>query len=129
MRLIVPLLAALSSAGLLAATAAEAQPGYTWTLYENPTSLALANEVPDTPQLAAVLECTRGSGKAKVSVYPPGGSRATPVVGEFATGDPAFVEFVRTGKLNLKTEAGTGAIAMDAQHLRKLERFTRLCGA
>lgn len=124
MRLIAPLLAALS----LASTAALAQPGWTWTLYENRTSLALANEIPDTDSLAAVLECTPGSGQAKVSIYPAGRS-SSPVVGEYKTTDAAFVAFVTTGKLSLKTDAGSGEIAMDAPHRPKLERFSQLCGA
>ncbi len=129
MRLIVPLIAALSLASTLSPTLAFARPGWTWTLYEDRTSLALANEIPDTQNLAAVLECTPGSGQAKVSVFPPGGSRTTPVVAEYRTTDAAFVAFVQSGKLSLKTEAGTGEIAMDAAHRAKLWRFSRLCGA
>ena len=129
MRLIVPLIAALSLACALFPTIASARPGWTWTLYEGRTSLALANEIPDTTNLAAVLECTPGSGEAKVSIFPPGGSRTTPVVGSYQTTDAAFVAFVRSGKLSLKTEAGTGEIAMDAVHRNKLWRFSRLCGA
>lgn len=129
MRLIVPLIAALSLASTLSPTLASARPGWTWTLYEDRASLALANEIPDTRNLAAVLECTPGSGRAKVSVFPPGGSRTTPVVAEYRTTDAAFVAFVRSGKLSLRTEAGTGEIAMDAVHRSKLWRFSRLCGA
>jgi hypothetical protein len=129
MRLIVPLIAALSLASVLSPTAALARPGWTWTLYEGRASLALANEVPDTSHLAAVIECTPGSGQAKVSVFPAGGSRTTPVVARYRTTDAAFVAFVRSGKLSLKTDAGTGEIAMDAVHRAKLWRFSRLCGA
>lgn len=124
MRLIVPLLAALS----LASTAVSAQAGWTWTLYEGRTSLALANEIPDTDSLAAVLECTPGSGQARVSIFP-SGKRTSPVVGQYKTTDAAFVAFVASGKLSLKTEAGSGEIAMDAPHLPKLARFSQLCGA
>lgn len=125
MRLIVPLMAALS----LASTAAVARPGWTWTLYEDRASLALANEIPDTTSLAAVLECAPGSGRAKVSIFPSGVPRSRPVVGEFQTTDPAFAAFVRSGRLSLRSEAGTGEIAMDAVHRSKLWRFARLCGA
>lgn len=124
MRLIVPLLAALS----LASTAVSAQAGWTWTLYEGRTSLALANEIPDTDSLAAVLECTPGSGQARVSIFP-SGKRTSPVVGQYKTTDAVFVAFVASGKLSLKTEAGSGEIAMDAPHLPKLARFSQLCGA
>jgi|GWRWMinimDraft_5_1066013.scaffolds.fasta_scaffold107978_1 hypothetical protein len=129
MRLIVPLIAALSLASALSPTLAFARPGWTWTLYEDRASLALANEIPDTRNLAAVLECTPGSGLARVSIFPAGGSRTTPVVGRYQTTDAAFVAFVRSGKLSLKTEAGSGEIAMDAVHRNKLWRFSRLCGA
>ena len=128
MRLIVPLIAALSLASTLSPTLAFARPGWTWTLYEDRASLALANEIPDTRNLAAVLECTPGSGQARISIFPAGGSRTTPVVARFQTTDAAFVAFVRSGKLSLKTEAGTGDIAMDAVHRAKLWRFARLCG-
>jgi hypothetical protein len=129
MRLIVPLIAALSLASMLSPTMAVARPGWTWTLYEGRASLALANEIPDTSNLAAVLECTPGSGEAKVSIFPAGGSRTTPVVARYQTTDPAFIAFVRSGKLSLRTEAGAGEIDMDAVHRAKLWRFSRLCGA
>jgi len=129
MRLIVPLLAALSLASTAAiAPQAWAQAGWTWTLYEDHTALALANEIPDTDSLAAVLECTPGSGQAKVSIFP-SGKRTSPVVGQYKTTDAAFVAFVASGKLSLKTEAGSGEIAMAAPHLPKLARFSQLCGA
>ena len=117
--------------GLMAcASTAAAQDLWTWTLYEDGGALALANEVPDTSKLAAVLECKPGDGVAKVSVFPnQGADRSPPVVGEMKTADAAFVSFVRTGKLSLKTDAGSGEIAMDPAHRAKLERFARLCGA
>ena len=43
--------------------------GWTWTLYEGEGPLVFANEIPDTPQLKATLECAPGSGVARVSVY------------------------------------------------------------
>ena len=112
----------------LCATGAQAQPLWTWTLYEDPGSLALANEVPDSEHLAAVLECKPGSGSAKVSVFPKGDGVA-PVVQDFRTVDPAFAEFVKTGKLSFRTDAGAGDIDMKSEHRPKLERFARLCGA
>ncbi|HYE42232.1 MAG TPA: hypothetical protein VEA15_02470 [Caulobacteraceae bacterium] len=118
----------IATAIALCASTARAQPLWTWTLYEDPASLALANEVPDTEQLAAVLECKPGSGAAKVSVFPKGDGVA-PVAQEFRTMDPAFAEFVKTGKLSFKTDGGAGDIEMKAEHRPKLERFARLCGA
>ena len=114
---------------LLCAGSVQAQPLWTWTLYEDPDALALANEVPDTSQLAAVLECKPGSGSAKVSVFPKGATSQRPVLRQFPTTDAAFVEFVKTGKLSFTAEGGSGEIAMDTEHRAKLERFARLCGA
>lgn len=105
-----------------------AQSLWTWTLYEDRGSLALANEIPDTAQLAAVLECKPGSGAAKVSVFPKGDGEDG-VVQTFATMDPAFADFVKTGKLNFKVDAGSGEIDMKPEHRSKLERFAQLCGA
>ena len=45
------------------------QGGFTWTLYEGEGPLVLAHEVPDTPQLEAVLECVPGSGVARLDLY------------------------------------------------------------
>lgn len=118
----------LATALWLCATAAQANGRWTWTLYEAPGSLALANEIPDTDSLAAVVECRPGSGLAKVSIFP-GARSDKPVTAEYRTVEPAFAAFVKSGKLSLQVEGGTGAIAMDAEHRQKLERFAMLCGA
>lgn len=102
---------------------------WTWTLYEDRASLALANEIPDSTSLAAVLECVPGSGDAKVSVFPGEGRSKTPVVQSFRTSDEPFVTFVRTGRLSFANESGKGEIFMGPEHRGKLVRFSRLCGA
>jgi len=122
-------IAVLLALALSAPATASAQDIWTWTLYENPGAVALANEVPDSAKLAAVLECQPGSGAAKVSIFPEGGRSRTPVTGEFKTSEAAFSAFVRSGRLSLRTQGGAGEIAMDAEHRPKLERFARLCGA
>ena len=62
MRWIVLTAIAVVGLGTAAPAASQPQAGrWTWTLYERGASLALANEIPDTPQLAAVLECTQMS--------------------------------------------------------------------
>ena len=122
--------AALGVLGLGVLGAGPALAGlWTWTLYENRASLALANEIPDSSSLAAVLECVPGSGDAKVSVFPAEGRSRNPVVGQFATSDAAFVQFVRTGRLSFRNESGSGEIFMGPEHRAKLVRFSRLCGA
>lgn len=44
---------------------------WVWSLYESGGSVVLANEVPDTTQLRATLECTPGEGMAVLSLYDP----------------------------------------------------------
>lgn len=117
----------IAAAIALCAAGAWAQPLWTWSLYEDPGSVALANEVPDTAQLSAVLECKAGSGLAKVSVFPKGdGMNAVSAV--YRTMDPAFAEFVKSGRLSFRNDAGAGEIEMKPEHRPKLERFARLCG-
>lgn len=128
MRLIVHL-AALAALGVLGLAGPAVAGLWTWTLYEDRTSLALANEIPDSTSLAAVLECVPGSGNAKVSIFPAEGRSRTPVVSQFSTSDAQFVAFVQTGRLSIKTEAGSGQIFMGPDHRSKLARFSRLCGA
>ncbi len=121
----------LIAALALSAAASPAAAGgrWTWTLYENPNSLALANEVPDSDSLAAVLECRPGSGRVKVSLFP-NRDGLKPVAAEYAATDAAFAAFVRTGKLELQNDIGAGEIAMKRrEHRDKLRRFATMCGA
>lgn len=60
------LIAAVTLAGL-------AQPAgaWVWSYYDGDGSVVLAREIPDTSHLSAVLECTPGSGVARLTVYGP----------------------------------------------------------
>ncbi|MBU1347265.1 MAG: hypothetical protein KKA16_09980 [Alphaproteobacteria bacterium] len=123
------------------------QGGWTWTLYED-DPLVLANEIPDTPQLRAVLECEPGSGVARVDLYDPrpgSAGIATIISGSAtATGEsevaadhrsvalrtdhPVFGQFVLTGGLDVAVGDRTQALKVETAHLAKLQRFAELCG-
>lgn len=125
---------------------ASLQGGFTWTLYEGDGPLVLAHEVPDTPQLSAVLECTPGSGVARLDLYGPGGASgiailssgpATATGQSWESGDhhsvalradhPVFGEFVVTGTLDVAVAGHRQAVAVGPAHLAKLRRFAELC--
>lgn len=120
---------------------------WTWTLYEGQGPVVLANEVPDTPQLKATLECTPGSGVARVSVYggPLGAGIATVTSGEgqaqteavagrggklslaIRTDHPVFGQFVSSGAIAVAVGDQHQDIAVEPAHLAKLRRFADLC--
>jgi hypothetical protein len=124
---------------------------WTWTLYEGEGPVVLANEVPDTPQLKATLECTPGSGVARVSVYTSslGAGIATVTSGEgpaqaqaqteaqagrdgklslaLRTDHPVFGQFVSSGDLALAVGDQHQSIDVEPAHLAKLRRFADLC--
>ncbi len=123
------------------------QGGWTWTLYEDAGPLVLAHEIPDTPQLKAVLECAPGSGVARLDLYGPSegsgmatiASGAATATGESeAAGDhrsvalrtdhPVFGQFVVTGALDVAVAGRHQAVAVEPVHLAKLRRFAELCG-
>ena len=132
----------------LAAAALLQGPAWTWTLYEGDGPLVLANEIVDTPELKATLECTPGSGVTRVSVY--GGDLtagfATVSAGEaeataqtevgrggkislaLRTDHPAFTSFVAGGDLEIVVSAHSQSVAVQPDHLAKLRRFAQLCG-
>ena len=62
-----------SLAAIALAALVQSGEGWVWTFYDNDGSAVLAREVPDTERLSAVLECTPGSGVARVTVYGPRG--------------------------------------------------------
>jgi hypothetical protein len=129
------------------AVVAALQGGWTWTLYGDAGPLVLANEVPDTPRLRAVLECQSGSGLAHVGLYgSPGaagiatmasGSASATTESE-ATGDhwsvalrtdhPVFGQFVITGSLDVAVAGRHQVVIVQPVHLAKLRRFAELCG-
>lgn len=129
------------------ATVAALQGGWTWTLYEGAGPLVLAHEIPDTPQLKATLECTPGTGVARIDLYGPaeGSGMATLASGTAsataeseAEGDhrsialrtdhPVFGQFVITGALDVAVAGRHQALAVETAHLSKLRRFAELCG-
>lgn len=131
----------------LVAAVAALQAGWTWTLYEDALHVVLANEIPDSPQLRAVLECTPGSGVARMQLYGPtsGPGMATVVSGSaMATGQsdaagdqrslalrtdhPVFSQFLVTGGLDVAVAGRHQAVAVGPAHLAKLRRFAELCG-
>lgn len=135
---------------LTLALAAQAAMGWTWTLYDGEGPLVLAHEIPDTPQLRATLECERGAGAARISVYGtgPGAAFATLASGQatastevqpsrgsaqrvavmLPTDHPVFAAFAETGLVTLRTGDRTQAVSVPAAHLAKLRRFAELCG-
>jgi hypothetical protein len=121
--------------------------GWTWTLYEGNGPVVLAHEVPDTPQLSAVLECAPGSGVARLDLY---GSGSTPGIATLTSGDaaaqaesaaagdhrsvpiradhPVFGQFVLTGGLSVAVAGRAQSVEVQPAHLAKLRRFAELCG-
>ncbi len=120
---------------------------WTWTFYQTGPSLTLANEIPDTPQVRATLECAAGSGAATVRLYQfgqagefsqlragqasaQGQSDADPdgSLGVALRVDhPVFAAFAGTGRLAV-TSGGRGAtVVVGRQDLPKLRRFGELC--
>ncbi|MFN3669179.1 MAG: hypothetical protein ACK4VY_07700 [Brevundimonas sp.] len=137
---------ALFVAAALAAQTAPA-PAWTWTLYEDAEPVVLAHEVPDTADLRTTLECDRGSGVARVTLY--GGAAlsgmARIVAGEASAvaeaetvragatrlalrvDHPVFAAFAGDGRLSIIAGAQRRAVEVPAGHLAKLRRFAELC--
>lgn len=135
-------LATIAAVAALAGSAP--QNGWTWTLYED-SPLVLANEIPDTPQLKAVLECQPGSGVARLDLYGPAAagiatiaSGSASATGEseaaadrqsvaLRTDHPVFGQFLVTGALDVAVAGQHQAVAVQPVHLAKLRRFAELC--
>ncbi|WGM31814.1 hypothetical protein [Brevundimonas sp. NIBR11] len=127
----------------LAAIAA-LQSGWTWTLYED-GPVVLANEIPDTPQLRAILECQPGTGVARLDLFGATGAGIATIVSGTATATgqseatadhqsvalrtdhPVFGQFLITGVLDVAVAGDHQAVAVPAGHLAKLRRFAELC--
>lgn len=135
----------LATIGAIAALhGAAPQGGWTWTLYED-GPLVLANEIPDTPQLRAILECQPGAGVARLDLFgstmagiatiasgtatATGESEATADHQSVAlrTDHPVFGQFLVTGALDVAVGGEHQAVAVPAAHLAKLRRFAELC--
>ena len=134
-------LATMAAAVLLTGAA---QGGWTWTLYED-GPLVLANEIPDTPQLKAVLECRPGAGVARLDLFGPTGAGIATITSgpATATGEsessadhqsvalrtdhPVFAQFLVSGALDVAVAGQHQAVAVPQIHLAKLRRFAELC--
>lgn len=131
-------------AAIAALQGSAAQSGWTWTLYED-GPLVLANEIPDTPELKAILECQAGTGVARLDLY---GATAAGIAtiasgGATATGQseaasdhqsvalrtdhPVFGHFLVTGELDVAVAGAHQEVAVQPAHLAKLRRFAELC--
>jgi hypothetical protein len=135
----------LATIAVLAAIHGSAiQSGWTWTLYED-GPLVLANEIPDTPELKAILECEAGSGVARLDLYGATGAGIATIAsgGSIATGEseaasdhqsvalrtdhPVFGQFLVNGELDVAVAGEHQAVAVQPIHLAKLRRFAELC--
>lgn len=131
---------ALAALVALALQAAPAE-GWTWSLYDNRTEVALALEIPDTNRLDTVFQCAPGSGQVKVTLYKltgegetaelssegakttaPLGERKDQLTTRLAVGDPVFVSLVRSGKLTVQAAGGTATVTAPTDQLRRLAR-------
>lgn len=131
----------------LLAALLQASAGWTWTLYEGDGPVVLANEIPDTPQLRATLQCDPGSSAVEVSVPFPD---AQPGVARLNAGDaaattearveregrvavalrtdhPLFAALTATGDMTLAVGEATTKVIVPSQYLPTLRRFSDLC--
>lgn len=119
---------------------------WTWSLYADEARVALANEVPDTPNLRFTLECDPRTGVAQVAFY--GGAAETGIArvtaGEASavtesaaergalkltlrTDHPVFAAFAAGGRMTAAVGAQERTVEVPRAHLAKLRRFTELC--
>lgn len=128
----------------IVAAVAALQTGWTWTLYED-GPLVLANEIPDTPQLKAILECQPGSGIARLDMFGPSNAGIAIIASGTATASgmsvshtdhqsvalrtdhPVFGQFVVGGELDVAVAGQHQVITVPPAHLAKLRRFAELC--
>ena len=140
------MIASLAGLALLAMQTTPPEAAWTWTLYTDEARVALANEVPDTPDLRFTLECDPASGVARVAFY--GGATETGMArvtaGEASavtestaergalkltlrTDHPVFAAFAAEGRLTAAVGEQRRAVEVPRLHLAKLRRFTELC--
>ncbi|MFN3537900.1 MAG: hypothetical protein ACK4Y4_10670 [Brevundimonas sp.] len=142
---------------LMAATLAGQSPEqsrWTWTLYgaDSGGHVVLANEIPDTTNLRATLECNTGDGAVLVSVFGREGANAgyvsirsgqasTTSQGELAQDagatrltasmrieHPVFTTFLETRVLTLHQGDNRWAVRLGAQHGALINAFAAACG-
>ena len=127
--------------------AAPPELAWTWTLYADAEPIVLANEVTDTPNLRATLECDPGSSVARVTLY--GGAIAGGMA-RVAAGDassmteaeagregslklalradhPVFAAFATDGRMSVTVAGQRRMVEISRPHLTKLRRFAELC--
>ena len=131
---------------LALAALALAQPDWTWSLYDG-QRLVLANEIIDTPQLRATLECEPGSGAISVVLFGPtlagpatvtsGAATTTATARGKAQGgfeltlnarSAVLQAFAAGGKMTVRVADQTRSIDMGDQGLPLLRRFAQQCG-
>lgn len=133
------------------AAVAALQGGWVWSLYGGADPVVLAEEVPDTTQLRTTMECDRGSGVVRVSLYgaaDPNGetpgfvtirsarAEATSqmetardhVSFSLRTDHPVFAGLAVSGEASIEGLGATRAIAPGGEALPTLRRFAALCG-
>ncbi|HYC66774.1 hypothetical protein [Brevundimonas sp.] len=141
------MIASFAGLAFLAMQAGPPETAWTWTLYADEARVALANEVPDTPNLRFTLECDPASGVARVSFYGGGGGEAgmaRVTAGEASavaestvehdtlklalrTEHPVFAAFAADGRLAVAVGERRRAVEVPRPHLAKLRRFAELC--
>ena len=140
------MIASLAGLALMAMQTTPPDSAWTWTLYTDEARVALANEVPDTPDLRFTLECDPASGVARVAFY--GGAAETGMArvtaGEASavtestaergalkltlrTDHPVFAAFAAEGRMTAVVGEQRRAVEVPRPHLAKLRRFTELC--
>lgn len=140
------MIAFLVAAALTAQTAAP-EPVWTWALYADAAPVVLANEVTDTPNLRATLECDPGSSVARVTLYggaaligmaqvtageasavaEAGAARGGGVKLALRTDHPVFAAFTVDGRMAVAVGDQRRPVEVPAAHLAKLRRFAELC--
>ncbi|MBN8551948.1 MAG: hypothetical protein J0L52_03510 [Caulobacterales bacterium] len=58
-------------AALVLSLSGQGGASWVWSYYDGDGAVVLAREIPDTPNLSAVLECTPGSGVVHLTMYEP----------------------------------------------------------
>lgn len=133
----------MSALAVALALAAQAAPAgaWTWSLYDGPTEVALALEIPDTDRLDTVFQCAPGSGEVKLTLYRLSGrgggaelrseaatatvplaDREDRLVARLAVADPVFVSLVRSGELTVRAAGGAATVTAPRDKLRLLAR-------
>ncbi|HYD27886.1 hypothetical protein [Brevundimonas sp.] len=140
------MIASFAGLALLAMQSTPPEAAWTWTLYADEARVALANEVPDTPNLRFTLECDPASGVARVTFYGGAGesgmarvtageaSAVTESIAErgaiklaLRTDHPVFAAFAADGRMAAAVGGQRRAVEVPRPHLAKLRRFTELC--